>query len=215
VAEPATKGERLLELVAVQDRLRSPDGCPWDAEQTHESLVPYLLEEAYECVEAIESGDRAHLREELGDLLMQIVFHARVAEESPDAPWSIDEVAADITAKLVRRHPHVFGDVDVANAAEVEANWEQLKAAEKSRTSIVDGVPIAQPALSLTDALVRRATRADAPDDLYPDGDDIGAQLLRLAREARAQGIDPEAALRGAAREFRERVIAWESASGG
>jgi XTP/dITP diphosphohydrolase len=205
-----TRGARLLDLVAVQDRLRSPGGCPWDAEQTHESLVPYLLEEAYEAVEAIETGDRAHLREELGDLLLQIVFHARVAEEHPTESWSIDDVADGITEKLVRRHPHVFADATADTAAEVEANWEQLKAAEKGRTSAMDGVPLTQPALALADALWRRAARAGVPDELQPDGEDIGARLFRLAAEARAGGIDPEAALRATSREFRNRVAEWE-----
>jgi XTP/dITP diphosphohydrolase len=172
--------------------------------------VPYLLEEAYEAVEAIETGDRAHLREELGDLLLQIVFHARVAEEHPTEPWSIDDVADGITEKLVRRHPHVFADATADTAAEVEANWEQLKAAEKGRTSAMDGVPLAQPALALADALWRRAARAGAPDELQPEGEDIGARLFRLAAEARAAGIDPEAALRAASREFRDRVAEWE-----
>jgi XTP/dITP diphosphohydrolase len=213
VADRAAPGSRLLELVAVQDRLRSPGGCPWDAAQTHESLVPYLLEEAYECVEAIETGDRAHLREELGDLLMQIVFHARIAMEDADDPFTIDDVAGDIADKLVRRHPHVFGDVEATTPAQVEANWEQLKAAEKGRTSIVEGIPMAQPALALTDALVRRAQRAGVPDDVGPDGDDISARLFRLVVEARAAGVDPESALRTTAREFRDGVVAWEETS--
>jgi XTP/dITP diphosphohydrolase len=211
---PQPPGQRLLELVAVQDRLRSPGGCPWDAQQTHESLVPYLLEEAYECVEAIESGDRSHLREELGDLLMQIVFHARVAAEDPTDPFTIDDVAADITDKLVRRHPHVFADGDASTPAEVEANWEQLKTAEKGRTSVVDGVPLAQPALALSDALWRRAERAGVPADLMPAGDDVGAQLFRLVTEARAAGVDPETALRATARAFRDRVQEWERSRG-
>ncbi|MFL6238697.1 MAG: MazG family protein [Actinomycetes bacterium] len=210
---PRVPGSRFLDLVAVQDRLRSPGGCPWDAAQTHESLVPYMLEESYECVEAIESGDRAHLREELGDLLMQVVFHARIAAENAVDPFTIDDVAADITDKLVRRHPHVFGDAEAATPAEVEANWEQLKAAEKGRGSVVEGIPIAQPALALADALSRRAERAGVPDDLYPSGDEVGSQLFRLARAARAQGLDPEAALRMAARDFRDRVVAWEETS--
>ena len=130
------------------DRLRSPGGCPWDAEQTHESLVPYLIEEAHEAVEAIESGDRAHMAEELGDVLLQVVFHARVAQEHPEAPFDIDDVAGGIVEKLVRRHPHVFADVDADTAAEVAANWEQIKAAEKAgRTSVLDGIPAGLPAL--------------------------------------------------------------------
>jgi XTP/dITP diphosphohydrolase len=175
--------------------------------------VPYLLEETYECVEAIETGDRAHLREELGDLLMQIVFHARIAAEHQTEPWTIDDVAADITDKLVRRHPHVFGDVEASTPAEVEANWEELKAAEKGRTSAVDGIPLAQPALALADALLRRAERAGVPPDVSPRGDDIGTRLFRLVADARAAGVDPETALRATARDFRNRVIAWEETS--
>ena len=213
MADGAVPGSRLLELVAVQDRLRSPGGCPWDAAQTHESLVPYLLEETYECVEAIETGDRPHLREELGDLLMQIVFHARVAMEDTVDPFSIDDVAGDIADKLVRRHPHVFGDVEASTAAQVEANWEQLKAAEKGRTSIVEGIPMAQPALALADALWRRAERAGVPHDACPAGDDIGARLFRLVTEARAAGVDAEAALRETVRGFRDGVVAWEDTS--
>lgn len=213
MADRSRPGTKLLDLVDVQDRLRSAGGCPWDAEQTHESLVAYLLEEAYECVEAIETGDRTHLREELGDLLMQVVFHARIAAEDGTDPWTIDDVAADITDKLVRRHPHVFADTEASTAAEVEANWERLKAAEKGRVSAVDGVPVSQPALALADALCRRAARADVPAELYPRSDDVGAQLFRLARAARAAGVDPEAALRATAREFRARVVAWEAGS--
>ena len=141
---------------------------------------------------------------------MQIVFHARIAEEDAMAPWSIDDVAGDIADKLVRRHPHVFGDVEATTAAEVEANWEQLKAAEKGRTSIVEGVPLGQPALALADALWRRAVRAGAADDLVPAGDDVGARLFRVVAEARAAGVDAEAALRATARDFRDHVTTWE-----
>ena len=140
-------GARLLDVVAVMDRLRSPGGCPWDAEQTHQTLAPYLLEEAYELIEAIELDDLAHLREELGDVLLQVAFHSRLAEER-QAPerFSIDDVAADLVAKLIRRHPHVFAGREVASAAEVAANWEAIKAAEKRRGSVTDGVPLGQPA---------------------------------------------------------------------
>jgi XTP/dITP diphosphohydrolase len=120
-------GARLLDLVAVMDRLRRE--CPWDQEQTHESLVRYLVEEAYETIEAIESGDRDHLREELGDLLLQVMFHSRIAAEDPDSPFDVDDVAGQIVEKLVRRHPHVFGDVEVSSAGDVNANWETIKAA--------------------------------------------------------------------------------------
>ncbi|CCH75766.1 conserved hypothetical protein [Nostocoides australiense Ben110] len=125
-------GSRLLDVVAVMDRLRSPGGCPWDAKQTHESLAPYLLEEAQEAVEAIESGDRVHLAEELGDVLLQVAFHARVGQEDPEAPFDIDDVAAGLVAKLVRRHPHVFADADAATPEAVEAQWAEIKAAEKA-----------------------------------------------------------------------------------
>src|SRR5205085_4697881 len=159
-------GARLLDLVAVMDRLRSPGGCPWDAAQTHRSLLPYLLEETYEAVEAVETDDLVGLREEMGDLLLQVVFHARLGEEHPDRPWSVDDVAAGIVDKLVSRHPHVFGgtqtsgDPAARTAEQVEESWEELKRAEKGRTSAVDGVPLGQPALALAAALVDRATRA-------------------------------------------------------
>ncbi len=150
-------GARLLDVVSVMDRLRSPGGCPWDAEQTHVSLAPYLIEESYEAVDAIESRDLDLLREELGDVLLQVAFHARVAEELPDDQrWSIDDVAGELVTKLVRRHPHVFADRSVSGAAEVAANWEVIKAAEKERSSAIDGIPFGQPALSLAAALLRR-----------------------------------------------------------
>ena len=150
----------LADLVAVMDRLRSPGGCPWDAEQTHTSLLPYAVEEVFEVVEAVETGDRAALREELGDLLLQVVFHARVAAEDPDEPFGIGEVAAGITAKLRRRHPHVFGDVEVSGAHEVHANWERIKKAEKARESALDGIPAGMPALARAEKVAGRASRA-------------------------------------------------------
>ncbi|HSK54223.1 MAG TPA: MazG family protein [Jiangellales bacterium] len=194
-------GARLLDLVAVMDRLRSPGGCPWDSEQTHRSLATYLLEEAYETLEAIEVGDDEHLREELGDLLLQVVFHARIAEERPDAPWDVDDVAAGIVDKLVRRHPHVFGDVHAPSAAHVEANWEVLKASEKGRESVLDGVPSALPALSLAAKLLSRASRSGLSVPL-PSGADVGSRLLHIVSEAREAGVDPEQALRDAVREW-------------
>jgi NTP pyrophosphatase (non-canonical NTP hydrolase) len=203
-------GSRLLDVVAVMDRLRSPGGCPWDAEQTHSSLARYLLEEAYEMVEAIEGGDLALLREELGDVLLQVAFHARIAEELPeDERWSIDDVAGDLVAKLVRRHPHVFADQQVRGATEVEANWEVIKAAEKQRSSVTDGVPLAQPALSLTAKLLARADKAGVAVP-PPAGEDIGHRLFALVAEARAAGVDPEAALRAVARDFRDAMRSAE-----
>jgi XTP/dITP diphosphohydrolase len=212
-------GARLLDLVAAMDRLRSPGGCPWDAEQTHETLVKYLVEEAYELVEAIEEGDRASLREELGDVLFQVLFHARIAEEHPTGPFSIDDVAGDMVEKLVYRHPHVFGDVEVAGAAEAEANWEQLKAAEKAdRESVLDGVPAGLPALAYAAKLVSRVRRAGfegVPDEPYelPAGltaESAGRLLLAVAQRAHDAGVDVDAALRSAARGYRDAVRAAE-----
>ena len=130
--------DALRELVRVMDRLRSPGGCAWDAQQTHESLVPYALEEAYELAEAIETADRPGLREELGDLLLQVVFHARIATEHPTDPFDVDDVAADLVAKLVRRHPHVFEEAPLEGDAHVQ--WDRLKNAEKQRESALDEV---------------------------------------------------------------------------
>lgn len=189
----------LLELVVVMDRLRRE--CPWDREQTHESLTRYLLEETYETLEAIETGDADLLREELGDLLMQVYFHARIAEETPRelGGFDVDDVARSIVDKLVHRHPHVFADLDVADAAEVERNWERLKAAEKQRAGVLDGIPAALPALAYADKVLSRLEKSglDAPP---PAGDGIGERLLALVQEARAAGLDAETELRGTAR---------------
>ena len=174
-------GAHFIDLVATMDRLRVD--CPWDARQTHASLAPHLLEESYEALEALESGDERALREELGDVLMQPVFHARIAAERRDGSgYTIDDVADEIVAKLVRRHPHVFGDVTVSGADEVKQNWDEIKRKEKAdlaertgvnaagaadmATSALDGVPFGQPALALAAQLQRRAVRAGAPEDL-------------------------------------------------
>jgi XTP/dITP diphosphohydrolase len=192
-------GARLLDVVAVMDRLRSPGGCPWDAEQTPTSLVPYLLEEAHEAIEAIESGDPTHIEEELGDLLLQVAFQARVAAEHPSAPFDIDDVAGTLVEKLVRRHPHVFADVEVDSAAAVEANWDEIKTQEKpDRTHPLAGVPPTLPALARAAKYVGRlqkAGRSDLLDAAIANGD-LGARLLDSVRTARAAGVDPEAALR-------------------
>jgi XTP/dITP diphosphohydrolase len=219
---PAT-GAALLELVAVMDRLRTD--CPWDARQTHDSLVPYLLEETYETLEAIERGDLAELRGELGDVLLQVLFHARIAAERTDGTgFTIDDVAADIAEKLVRRHPHVFGDVTVSDADEVKRNWETIKAEERAAAgggpaSALDGVPMAQPALSLAAQLQRRAAAAGAPPELADlpadQVSDVGAALFALVAKVRAAGLDPELELRKAARAFRDRFRAWEQSSSG
>ncbi|WP_242652760.1 MazG family protein [Intrasporangium flavum] len=192
-------GSRLLDVVAVMDRLRSPGGCPWDAEQTPQTLVPYLLEEAHEAIEAIESGDPAHVREELGDLLLQVAFQARVAEEHPSEPFGIDDVAGELVDKLVRRHPHVFADVEADTADAVAANWDQIKAGEKQhRTHPVEGVPTSLPALARAEKYVGRLEKAGRGDlvDAAVAGEDVGARLLALVREARATGTDAEGALR-------------------
>jgi XTP/dITP diphosphohydrolase len=201
-------GARLLDVVAVMDRLRSPGGCPWDAQQTHRSLVSYLVEETYETLEAIETDDDAHLREELGDLLLQVVFHARIAEERTDSPWSIDDVAAGIVDKLVRRHPHVFGAADAPPVEHLDRLWEEQKAVEKARTSALEGVPLAQPALSLATKLMHRAEKAGIhlePPPLDPEGE-VGDLLLAVVAIARARGVDPEQSLRAAVRRYVEAV---------
>lgn len=202
---------QLERAVEVMDRLRSPGGCPWDAEQTHESLTRYLLEETYEVLEAIETGDLALLREELGDLLLQVLFHARIAQERVDGEaFDIEDVARDLADKLVRRHPHVYGDADSGDAEHLNETWERQKIAEKGRTSAVDGVPIAQPALALSAKLIARATRAGL--DVAPDStDEIGERLFAVVRDAVARGVDPEAALRRTARAYRDAIQAAES----
>lgn len=250
-------GARLLDVVSTMDRLRSPGGCPWDAQQTHESLMPYLLEEAYEAYQALEDHDLTALREELGDVLLQVVFHARLAQEesapvedgstlpvgdeSPsgvDQPaftgggWSIDDVAGDLVDKLVRRHPHVFAGVAVSGADEVHANWQEIKRAEKRRTSVTEGVPLALPALLLAATLQRKAAQVGLPDQLEPleaaepaepaepadrptrtddaAAREFGYQLFELVRAARTADVDPEAALRAVCRRYRDLVVAAE-----
>jgi XTP/dITP diphosphohydrolase len=232
-------GARLLDLVAVMDRLRSPGGCPWDAAQTPTSLVPYLVEEAFEAVEAIETGDREAMREELGDVLLQVVFHARVAQEHPDDPFDVDAVADGIVAKLVHRHPHVFAAAGAGNndepdvtAESVEVSWEVLKAAEKARSSVLDGVPTSLPALARADKVLGRLARAGLDPaateaalrhpDRFPaaesglnggkarkavgsgGADELGEALLQLVRRARAEGLDPEAVLRDRVRRLED-----------
>ncbi|CAL9484640.1 Nucleoside triphosphate pyrophosphohydrolase [Streptomyces sp. enrichment culture] len=196
-------GARLLDLVQVMDRIRV--ACPWSSERTHKGLAKYAIEEAYELVEAIEDGDRDELREELGDVLLQVVFHARIAEEDPDAPFSVDDVAGTIVDKLIRRHPHVFGDETAATPEEVREHWLRTKAAEKQRTSVTEGVPLGQPGLALAAKLASRARTAGLPVPL-PTGEGIGYELLALAARAEAEGTDPEAALRAAARAYRDAI---------
>lgn len=196
-------GARLLDLVQVMDRIRAE--CPWSSRQTHRGLAKYAIEEAYELVESIEDGDREELREELGDVLLQVVFHARIAEEDAEEPFSIDDVAGGIVTKLIHRHPHVFGDESATTPEEVKEHWLRTKAAEKRRASVTDGIPLGQPALALAAKLASRVRTAglDVP---LPQREDIGYTLLALATEAESRGTDPEAALRAAARTYRDAI---------
>jgi MazG family protein len=227
-------GSALLRLVAVMDRLRTE--CPWDARQTHESLAPFLLEETYETIDALDRGDLAELRDELGDVLLQVLFHSQIASERTDGTgFTINDVANGIADKLIRRHPHVFADVSVSDADEVKKNWDQIKAEERAAAgrgtqSVLDSVPMSQPALSLAAQLQHRASRAGVPAEAAelpagpaaePDHDDhetvsgIGAELWSLVARARAAGLDPELELRRAARVYRDRVRSWEAAGPG
>lgn len=214
-------GSRLLDVVAVMDRLRSPGGCPWDAEQTHESLVKYLVEEAHEAAEAIESGDREHMAEELGDLLLQVVFQARVAEDHDSAPFSIDEVAAGLVEKLVRRHPHVFADGDASSPEEVEQAWERIKADEKAARAarsdegaaaaphaggeaghegLLHGIPASLSTLLAAEKVLARHERRGGDPAALTAGDSIGERLLALVDEARRRGESADSLLREALR---------------
>ncbi|WP_329471199.1 nucleoside triphosphate pyrophosphohydrolase [Streptomyces sp. NBC_01723] len=196
-------GARLLDLIQVMDRIRLE--CPWSSQRTHKGLAKYAIEEAYELVEAIEDGDRDELREELGDVLLQVVFHARIAEEDPDAPFSVDDVAGTIVTKLIHRHPHVFGDETAATPEDVREHWLRTKAAEKQRTSVTEGVPLGQPGLALAAKLASRVRQAGLRVPL-PSGEGIGYDLLALAARAESEGTDPEAALRAAARAYRDAI---------
>jgi XTP/dITP diphosphohydrolase len=208
-------GAGLLDAVAVMDRLRSPGGCPWDAEQDHDTLRQYLVEETFELLEAIEDGDRAAMREELGDVLLQVLFHARVAAEHASDSFTVDDVAAELVAKLVGRHPHVFagGDSAVRDSSTQQVRWEELKQQEKQRESSVDGVALGQPAVALAAKLAQRTKRAGFPVDLLPDGDDSGTTLFVVAALAKLAGEDPETELRAVARGFAADVRAAETAA--
>ena len=196
----------LLRLREVMDKLRSPGGCPWDAEQTHQSLLKYLLEESYEFIESVEHNDRQDMQEELGDLLLQVYFHSRMAEEDTNQPFNIEDVAKSVADKLIRRHPHVFAGTKVDNSQDVLENWEKQKALEKGRSSIIDGVPLAQPALPLAAKVVYRINKLNyslpisQPIKLndQTNQDQFGEILLGLIAQAVEKGLDPEAALRGA-----------------
>ena len=196
----------LVRLREVMNKLRSPGGCPWDAEQDHASLLKYLLEESYEFIESVENNDRQSMQEELGDLLLQVYFHSRMAEEDAKQPFDIEDVAKSVTDKLIRRHPHVFGGQPVGTSEDVLENWEKQKAAEKGRTSAIDGVPLAQPALSLATKVIYRLNKLNydlpisKPISLASeiDQDQFGQILLGLITQAVERGLDPEEALRSA-----------------
>lgn len=222
-AGAAAEHASLLAAVAVLDRLRSPGGCPWDAEQTHESLVRYLIEECYELAEAVEHGDRAAIREELGDVLLQVLFHARIAAETPREAggFDIDDVAADLVAKLIRRHPHVFAQNAAHRpapwtAVDQQQRWDELKKSERGKSGVLDGVAFGQPAVALAAKLGSRAAAfgldvpaADAGEDIDP----TAAALFRIAYAAGARGEDPESALRAVARAHAQALAAAQGAA--
>lgn len=206
-------GARVLDLVAVMDRLRSPGGCPWDAEQTHESLVKYLIEEAHEAAEAIGSGDRDHMVEELGDVLLQVAFQSRVGEEHPERPFDIDEVAGGIVEKLVRRHPHVFAEGDASTPEEVERAWEVIKAEERAakaehaggeagHTGLLHGIPPSLPTVLAAEKALARWERTGGDLGSLRDDGDLGDRLLALVARAREQGQSADDLLREALHRF-------------
>jgi XTP/dITP diphosphohydrolase len=205
------------QLVQVLDQLRSPGGCPWDAEQTHASLARYLLEETYEALEAMDQGDLGSLREELGDLLLQVVFHARIAQET-DPSFSLDAIAQGVVDKLVRRHPHVFTDLVVTSSEELESNWAKVKQEEKQRDSVTDGVPQAMPALQLATQLIYRARKSGvvAGDSNVKEGlrnvigevnqETVAALLVATIELAREVDIEAESVLRAEMTRYRAKV---------
>ena len=209
----------LLRLREVMDKLRSPGGCPWDAQQDHTTLLKYLLEESYEFIESVENNDKDAMQEELGDLLLQVYFHSRMAEEDAKQPFNIEDVAKSVTDKLIRRHPHVFAGESVSGSEEVLENWEKQKAAEKGRNSAIDGVPLAQPALPLATKVIYRLNKLNyqlpisepikLPADI--DQDQFGQILLGLITQAVDKGLDPEAALRTATKGLITQIQEHES----
>jgi nucleoside triphosphate diphosphatase len=218
-------GERLLELVRVQAALRAPGGCPWDREQTHRSLARHLLEETHELIEAIDTEDADRIRDELGDVLLQVTFHAQISADA--GGWDIDDVADGLVRKLVHRHPHVFGDTEVADADEVLVNWEKLKAEETGgRKGVEDDIPVTLPALARASKVQRRAagwgfafrSREAALDKLREEVDELaraedpdhreaelGDVLFAAVAVGRSDGSDAESALRRTVRSFSER----------
>ena len=220
-------GRQLLDLVRVQALLRAPGGCPWDAEQTHQSLARHLLEETHELLEAIDADDSDAIREELGDLLLQVTFHAQIAAD--DGRWDVDDVAQGLVEKLIHRHPHVFGDVDVSGADEVLVNWEKIKTEEKGERPVEDDIPVTLPALARAAKVQRRAagrgfewrsagsalaalreevdelgSAIDAGDEGNAE-EEIGDVLFSVVAVARKLGVDGESALRRTIRGFAQR----------
>lgn len=219
MTDAAATHPKLDELIALMARLRAPGGCAWDAEQTHESLVQYLIEESFELVEAIESGSREELIEELGDVLYQVLFHADLASSTPGEEFTIEDVAEHMSKKMVGRHPHVFGDeqaraaLGIESADDVAAVWDDFKAQEKpGRTSVLDGIPQSMPSLALADKVLGRAQKlgvveADAAAGI-PLGseEELGGLLLAIVSSARARGLDSERALRGVLRGLQSEI---------
>ncbi|MEU3453925.1 nucleoside triphosphate pyrophosphohydrolase [Micromonospora sp. NPDC006766] len=213
-------GARLLDAVEVMDRLASPGGDPWKRAQTHRSLASFLLEECYEAYDAISADDTDALREELGDVLLQVLLHARLAEELPEGKrWTVDDVAGGLVDKMIRRNPHVFSGEQAGSIEEIEANWERIKRAEKTRKSVLDGIALSQPALALAAKILDRAGRIGlavppplAESQVDPEAR-LGASLLTTVAAARQAGIDPEAALRRATLSYAEAVRAAERAA--
>ena len=203
----------LDQLISTLELLRAPGGCPWDREQTHASLVRYLVEECFELVDAIEAGSDDDLAEELGDVLYQVLFHADIAAEA--GRFTLEDVAERMRTKMVGRHPHVFGDVTADSADAVVQRWEEVKAVEKAhRTSVLDGVPQGMPSLALADKLLGKSEKVGvrvAPVDVPETEDELGELLLAQVAGARSVGLDPERALRAALRKLQADVRTTEA----
>ena len=202
--------EDLVEIMAI---LRGEGGCPWDREQDHKSIRQNLLEEAYEAAEAIDLDNADMLREELGDVLLQVVFHAQMEREK--GSFTIDDVADGICKKLILRHPHIFGDVQVANSAEVLANWDEIKKKEKAQKTVTDtltGIARSLPALMRAEKVIKKAKKGGYSTEFSDPDNEIGEKLFALVREAREKGVDPERALELATDAFIERVKEQENA---
>ncbi len=210
---PTTPHPELDELIAVLEKLRAPGGCVWDREQTHASLVQYLVEETFELVDAIEAGSRDELIEELGDVLYQVIFHADIAAEAGE--FTLEDVALHMREKMVARHPHVFGDVTVQTSADVVATWEAVKSVEKAhRTSVLEGIPQGMPSLALADKTLGRAAKVGVVREaaVIPSTEvELGEELLAIVAAGRAAGLDSERALRGALRTLAAEVRAAEA----